>query len=217
MISDNVRELLAELPSGVELVVAAKGRTNSEVLSAITAGVGIIGENYLQEAKEHRAAIGPRVSWHFIGALQQNKVKQAVSLCDMIETVDSLALAQAISRHAGNIGKIMPVLIEINSGHEPQKSGVIPENAEELARQIGQLPHIKLKGLMTMGPRTGDPEDARPYFAATHHLFEHLQHTAIPQVTMELLSMGMTNSYKVALQEGANIVRLGSRIFEGNG
>jgi len=215
MITDSVRALLAELPAGVELVAAAKGRTTADVLLAIQAGVKIIGENYLQEAKAHRAIIGSGVSWHFIGALQQNKVKLAVSLCDMIETIDSLALAQAIDHCAARLGKIMPVLIEINSGREPQKSGVMPENAEELVAQIASLPNISLRGLMTMGPRTGDPGDARPYFAATRCLFESLSHKSIPRVTMEYLSMGMTNSYRVALQEGANIVRLGSRIFEG--
>lgn len=215
MIADRIRALLSELPAGVELVAAAKGRPVAEVTQAIEAGVKTIGENYLQEAAAHRAAIGSDCAkWHFIGTLQQNKVKLAVSICDMIETVDSLALAQSIDHHAARQGKIMPVLIEINSGREAQKAGVDPEQAEELLNRIAGLEHICIKGLMTMGPRTGEPEASRPYFAATRHLFERLKQADIPRVTMELLSMGMTNSYRVALQEGANIVRLGSKIFD---
>lgn len=215
MIASNVKSLLAELPPGVELVAAAKGRAATEVLEVVQAGVKIIGENYIQEAAAHRTAIGPCASWHFIGALQQNKVKLAVELCDMIETVDSLALAHDIDRHAARLGKIMPVLIEVNSGREVQKAGVLPEDAEELVGQISSLPNIRIRGLMTMGPRTGDPEAARPYFTATRRLSEDIARACFPQVTMEYLSMGMTNSYLVALQEGANIVRLGSKIFTG--
>ncbi|MCL2149512.1 MAG: YggS family pyridoxal phosphate-dependent enzyme [Dehalococcoidia bacterium] len=217
MITARVQALLAELPVGVELVAAAKGRTVAEVLSAIQAGVKTIGENYLQETQMHQAAIGRLAAWHFIGSLQRNKVGLAVGLSDMIETVDSLVIAQAIDRHAGRLGKLMPVLIEINSGREPQKAGVMPEKAEELISQISHLTHIRIKGLMTMGPRTGDPEAARPYFTATHRLFEHLGQLGIPNVTMAQLSMGMTNSYQVALEEGANIVRLGNKIFDGGG
>ena len=216
MIADRVRALLDELPPGVELVAAAKGRTAAEVLEAIQAGIKTIGENYLQDAQAHQEVIGHGAAWHFIGTLQHNKVKSAVSLCDMIETVDTLVLAQTISRHAANLGKIMPVLIEVNSGREPQKSGVFPENTEELIAQIVHLPHICIKGLMTMGPRTGDPGAARPYFATTRRLFEHLSQANIPRVTMEYLSMGMTNSYHIALEEGANIVRIGSKIFGGD-
>ena len=214
MIAANVQALLAELPVGVELVAAAKGRTAAEVLTAIQAGVRTIGENYLQEAIGHRTIIGPRAALHFIGALQQNKVKLAVSLCDMIETVDSLVLAQAINHHAARLDKIMPVLIEINSGREPQKAGVLPEKAEELVNLIACLDHIRIRGLMTMGPRTEDPNTARPYFATTRRLFEYFQQTTTARVTMEFLSMGMTNSYRIALQEGANTIRLGSKIFD---
>ncbi len=214
MIFHNVQSLLAELPPGVKLVAAVKGRSPTEVLAAIQAGVNTIGENYLQEAQAHQAVIGRSAAWHFIGALQHNKVKLAVSLCDMIETVDSLSLAETIDRHASRLDKIMPILIEVNSGREIQKAGVMPEKVNELAEQISQLAHIRLMGLMTMGPRTGDPEAARPYFTATRRLFEDLSRRCIPRVTMEYLSMGMTNSYQAALQEGANIVRLGSKIFD---
>ena len=214
MIARNVHSLLSELPPSVKLVAAAKGRTVAMVQAAIQAGVSIIGENYIQELKTHREAIGESVAWHFIGALQQNKVKLAVSLCDMIETVDSLELAAAINRYASVFNKVMPILIEVNSGREGQKAGILPEKVFELAEQISHMTNLRLMGLMTMGPRTGDPETARPYFTATRRLFEDLSAARIPRTSIEFLSMGMTNSYRVALEEGANIVRLGSKIFD---
>jgi pyridoxal phosphate enzyme (YggS family) len=213
MIAENVRRLLAELPSGVELVAAAKTRTSEEIIEAIQAGVRIIGENYIQEAETARAAIGDRVRWHFIGSLQKNKVKKAVRLFDMIETVDSLPLAQAIDQECALAGKTMPVLIEVNSGREPQKSGVLPEAVEALVEEISKLKRVKIFGLMTMGPRFGDPGEARPYFTETRRIFERLRDMNTDGVEMKYLSMGMTNSYKIALEEGANMVRLGSIIF----
>ena len=173
----------------------------------------IIGENYIQEAETARAAIGDTVRWHFIGSLQQNKVKKAVRLFDMIETVDSLPLAGAINKESAALGKVMPVLIEINSGREPQKSGVWPEEVEALVREIARLKWVKILGLMTMGPRAGDPQEARPYFVETTALFQKLKTLGIDSIEMKYLSMGMTNSYKIALEEGANMVRLGSKIF----
>jgi hypothetical protein len=197
----------------VELVAAAKTRTPAEIEEAIRAGVRIVGENYIQEAETARAAIGDSARWHFIGSLQKNKVKKAVRLFDLIETVDSLPLAQALDRESAAAGKVMPVLIEINSGREAQKSGVLPEDAEKLVADIAQLEHVRVLGLMTMGPRFGDPEEARPYFVETRRIFQRLKESGIPGVEMKYLSMGMTNTYKIALQEGANMVRLGSRIF----
>ncbi len=213
MIAKNVRSMLAELPPGVELIAAAKTRTPGEIIEAIEAGVRIIGENFVQEAETARAAIGDRVCWHLIGSLQKNKVKKAIRLFDMIETVDSLKLAKAIDRESAVMGKVMPVLIEVNSGREPQKSGVLPEDVEALVKEIAKLEHVKISGLMTMGPRFGDPEEARSYFAGTRRIFQRLKDLKLDGVEIKYLSMGMTNSYKIALEEGANLVRLGSRIF----
>lgn len=212
-IRENSRKLLEELPDGVELVAAAKTRTADEVLAAVEAGIAIIGQNYVQEAEAIYPAIGNKARWHFIGHLQKNKVKKAVTIFDMIETVDSVELAQEIDRHCALVGKVMPVLIEINSGREPQKAGVLPEKTEELIRAISSLPNIKVMGLMTMGPRFGNPEDSRPYFITTRKIFKRIEALAIPNVEMKYLSMGMTNSYPVALEEGANLVRIGTRIF----
>jgi len=195
------------------LVAAAKTRSPEEVLEAIEAGVEIVGENYVQEAEAVHEVVGKNARWHFIGYLQKNKVKKAVGIFDMIETMDSVELAEEIDKRCGHISKVMPVLVEINSGREKQKSGVLPENTEQLIKEISSLEDVKVMGLMTMGPRFGNPEDARPYFVETRKIFENITKLNLPNVEMRYLSMGMTNSYRIALQEGANIVRIGTRIF----
>ena len=212
-IKENVKTILSELPNGVELVAAAKTRTSEEVLEAVQSGVKIIGENYVQEAERIHEVTGNKATWHFIGHLQKNKVKKAVAIFDMIETVDSVEIVKEIDKRCSQIGKIMPVLIEINSGKERQKSGVLPEDTEQLIREISGLQHIKVMGLMTMGPRFGNPEDSRPYFVETRKIFERIKRLDLPNIEMKYLSMGMTNSYKIALEEGANIVRIGTKIF----
>ena len=212
-IKENVRKILEELPEGVELVGAAKGRTAREIVEAIDGGLKIVGENYLQETLRVYGDVDRDVQWHFIGHLQRNKVKKAVKLFDMIQSLDSFELAKEIDKRARAIGKVMPVLIEVNSGREKQKFGVMPEDVEELVRKVSTLPNIKVMGLMTMGPRFGDPEDSRPYFRETRRIFERLKQLDIPNVEMRYLSMGMSNSYRVALEEGANMVRIGTKIF----
>lgn len=213
VITENVKQILSQLPAGVELVAAAKTRKPEEILQAIEAGVAIVGENYVQEAERAYEVVGDRAKWHFIGYLQKNKVKKAVKLFDMIETVDSVELAREIDKRCAQIGKVMPVLIEVNSGREKQKSGVFPESVEQLVKEVSSLQYIRVKGLMTVGPRLGNPEDARPYFVETKKIFEKLKKLNLPNVEMRYLSMGMTNTYEIALEEGANIVRIGSKIF----
>jgi pyridoxal phosphate enzyme (YggS family) len=212
-ISVNVKAILAELPPGVELVAAAKTRTAAEVLEAIEAGVKIIGENYVQEAAGVFTAVGRRARWHFIGHLQTNKVKKAVGLFDLVETVDSIALGREIDKRSAAAGNTMDVLVEVNSGREPQKAGVLPEEAEPLVRSLAALPHLRVLGLMTMGPFEGDPEDSRPYFKETRRVWEELRALAVPGAEMRHLSMGMTNSWRVAVEEGATMVRIGTAIF----
>ena len=213
MIEDNVRRILDELPAGVTLVAAAKTRSPEEILKAIGAGIEIIGENYVQEAEKAFQVIGRRVLWHMIGHLQTNKARKAVRIFDMIETVDSVKLARAIDRACTDMDKVMPILIEINSGEEPQKAGVMPDDAVSLAEEINALDNIRIMGLMTMGPFGGDPENARPYFQKTRELFDEISAMDIPGIEMKYLSMGMSNSYRVALEEGANMVRIGTRLF----
>ncbi len=213
MIEENVKKILAELPEGVELVAAAKTRSPEEILRAADSGVRIIGENYVQEAQKAFELVGRRVKWHFIGHLQRNKVKKAIEIFDMIETLDSLDLAKEIDKRSGQFGKSMSVLIEINSGKEPQKFGLMPDKTEGFIHEATRFENIRIRGLMTMGPAFGDPENARPYFIATKKLFDKLKILDLPNVDMEYLSMGMTNSYRVAIEEGANIVRIGTKIF----
>jgi len=213
MIKQNVAQILSELPDGVQLVAAVKTRAPEEILEAVASGVKILGENYVQEAQRAYEVVGNRAKWHFIGHLQKNKVKKAVMIFDMIETVDSLEIAGEIDKRCTQIDKVMPVLVEINSGREEQKPGVFPEKTEQLVREISGLNNIRVMGLMTMGPRSGNPEDSRPYFVETKKIFERIKELNLPNIQMRYLSMGMTNSYKIALDEGANIVRIGSKIF----
>ncbi|MCJ7812677.1 YggS family pyridoxal phosphate-dependent enzyme [bacterium] len=213
MIQENVKKLLNEIPSNVEFVAAVKTRTVDEIREAVKAGIRIIGENYVQEAIPVLEAFGRSVKYHFIGHLQRNKVKKAVEIFDMIETVDSLKIAEEIDKRCAEINKTMSLLIEVNSGREPQKFGLFPENVEKLIRDISEFKHIQVKGLMTMGPFTGNPEDARPYFIETRNCFEKIKSLNIPNIDMQTLSMGMTNSYRIAIEEGANMIRIGTKIF----
>jgi len=213
-IKSNVARLLGELPEGVQLVAAAKGRHPEEVLEAVEAGITIVGENYIREAREAHDLVGRRAKWHFIGALQKHNIRRnVVQLFDMIETVDSPGIAGEIDRKCALIEKTMPILIEVNSGREAQKSGVLPEDVEPLIRQIAGLGNLSVMGLMTMGPYSADPEDSRPFFAETRRILEIIRGLDLPDVEMRYLSMGMTDSYKVAIQEGANIVRIGTGVF----
>ena len=217
MIKENVKKILSELPSGVELVAAAKERNPREIIEAIEAGVKIIGENYIGEAKKAYETIGKKAQWHFIGMSKTTKHdllrRKVLEMFDMIETIDSVEIAAAINKRCAQIGKVMPILIEINSGREPQKSGVLPETAESFITEISSFQNIKVRGLMTMGPQFGNPEESRPYFVETRKIFESIKRLDLPHIEMKYLSMGMTNSYKIALEEGTNMVRIGTRIF----
>ena len=212
-LSDNVKRLLAELPPGVELVAAAKSRSPVEVLEAVEAGVAHIGENYVQEAAAAQALVGRRACWHFIGHLQTNKVRRAVELFDMIETVDSIRLGREIDRRAAESGKVMPVLVEVNSGREPQKFGVLPEEVPDLVGALAEMKHLRVEGLMTMGPLAADSEDLRRAFRQTRLAYEKLRQMRIPGTEITRLSMGMSDSYRLALEEGATMVRIGTKLF----
>lgn len=212
-IKETVREILETIPPGVQLLAAAKTRSKEEVEEVIQAGVTHIGYNYVQEAIPIIQAIGNRATWHMIGHLQRNKTKLAIQHFDMIETVDSWRLAQTIDHYCEEPGKIMPILVEINSGRELNKTGAMPEDVDELVQQISTLKHVHVEGLMTMGPRFGNPEDSRPYFITTREIFERLAARKLPNVNMRYLSMGMSNSYRIAIEEGANLIRIGTRLF----
>ena len=213
MIKEAVKKILEELPEGVGLVGAAKTRSPEEIMEAIEAGLEIVGENYVQEAEQAFESIGSRVKWHLIGHLQKNKVKKAVNIFDMIETIDSMKLCRIVDSACGDINKSMPVLIEINSGEEEQKAGVMPEDAVSLVKEMTTLSNIRIMGLMTMGPFSNDPEVSRPYFRTTKEIFNNIKQQGIDGIEMKYLSMGMSDSYKVAIEEGANLVRIGTKLF----
>ncbi len=216
MIRERLRRILEGLPEGVEMVVATKGRGIEQVEEAILAGAKIIGENYVQEAEEKFKVIGKRVSWHLLGHLQKNKVKKAVKIFDMIETLDSLGLAEVLDKESRRINKLTPVLIEINSAKEPQKTGIFPEDLDDLVRKLLDFKNLSLEGLMTMGPLVKEPERTRPFFRATFVLFEKIKRTYPQLCRWRFLSMGMSDTYKIAIEERANLVRIGRAIFEGD-
>ncbi|WP_025270666.1 YggS family pyridoxal phosphate-dependent enzyme [Hippea sp. KM1] len=216
-IKEKTEALLKEIPQGVIVEAAAKTRTAEEILQAIEGGITVIGQNYIRDLKAVYDKIGARVKWHFIGSVrnQKNELFRAkyLKIIDMIETIDNLDDAEKLNKRCKTISKVMPVLIEINSAEEPQKSGVMPDDAIELIKSISSLDYIRIEGLMTMGKATETPEDARIYFRLTRQIFEEVKRLGIDNVNMKYLSMGMTDTYKIAIEEGANIVRIGTAIF----
>jgi len=212
-IARNAKEILAALPDHVTLVAAAKTRTAEEVRAAVDAGVGAVGHNYVQEAEAMARVLDRPVPWHLIGHLQRNKARRATALFDVVETLDSERLAHALERHAAAAGKVLPVLIEVNSGREPAKSGVFPEQAEALLRAVAPLEHLRVEGLMTMAPFSPDPEAARPYFREMRRLFDRLARLQTPNAAFRHLSMGMSHTWRIAVEEGATIVRIGTGLF----
>jgi pyridoxal phosphate enzyme (YggS family) len=217
-ITQNVRRLLAEIPPYVTVVAAAKTRTPDEIRAAIDGGVSVIGENYVQEAARTKIELGnsdrlgAEATLHYIGHLQLNKVKKAVEIFDVIETVDTKRLADELNAQAKRINKVLPVLIEINIAGEPQKAGVMPDQLPELALYLDSLPNLRLQGLMTMGPRL-EESGLRKYFAETRRLLGSMEQLELPNADLRYLSMGMSNSYRIAIEEGANLIRLGTAIF----
>ena len=210
---DHIRVVMGTIPPNVTLEAAAKTRSADEVQAAIDAGVRVIGYNYVQEAQQIFPQLRGAFQRHLIGRLQKNKVNKAVELFDLIETVDSFELAEAIGRRCAQAGKVMPLLIEVNSGREAGKSGVLPEEVIPLVRRIAELPNVQVRGLMTMGPLQADPQEMRPFFRLTREIYEEIKTLNLARVEMAVLSMGMSDSYQVAVEEGANLVRLGTLLF----
>ena len=212
-IIQNVKRILSEIPQGVTLLAACKSRTAQEINAAIEGGIEVIGENYVQEALKVYPLIQKKVEWHFIGHVQRNKINKIIKIFDMIETLDDLKIAQEINKRCAKVGKVMPVLIEVNSAKESRKAGVFPEDVEDFIFEVSKFKNIKVSGLMTMGPLVKDPEDIRPFFRLTKSLFNSIKEKNIDNVEMKYLSMGMSDSYKIAIEEGANIIRIGTKIF----
>lgn len=219
-IKERYKKLRGGIPEYVTIVLATKTRTAEEISEAIDAGATDIGENYVQEAVGAYEKLGERakkVKWHLIGPLQKNKINQALPIFDVIQTVGDYEIAKHIDKRVERAGKkIVPVYIEINIAGEKSKYGVSPEY-EAILGLIGKISknliHLKVEGLMTMGPESKSPEDLRPYFRKAKELFEKLKLLKLPNVEMKVLSMGMSNSYEVAIEEGSNMVRIGTAVF----
>jgi hypothetical protein len=208
-------------PNKVKLVAVSKTVEVARIKEAIEAGASILGENYIQEAQKkideigrpactERFGEGRPVSWHFIGHLQSNKAKYAIRLFDMIHCVDSLPLADELNRRAEQADRVVKVMIEVNLSKEATKFGTDEEMVFSLARRIQALHHLSLEGLMTMPPYFDSPEKSRPYYIALRELKERMIKEGIP---MKDLSMGMSNDFEVAIEEGATLVRVGTAIF----
>ena len=219
-VSDGYRKLRDSIKDDITIDVATKARNLKEIKEVIEAGAEHIGENYVYpEASGKYEELGDmsiRLKWHQIGHLQSNKINKAIPIFDLIQTVDSIEKAIEINKRVENAGKIfIPVLLEINSGKEKTKTGFMPviTKIKKALIQMEDLKHIEIRGLMTMGPAEGKPSDAKPYFVLSRKIFEKLKDVDTINSKMEILSMGMSNSYKVAIREGANMVRIGSLIF----
>ena len=198
----------------VRLVAVSKTKPVEMIQEAVAAGVSIVGENYIQEAREKIAALSDcPVSWHFIGHLQRNKAKYAVRLFDLIHSVDSLKLAEALDQQAGKIHKIQRILIQVNIGEDPAKFGTTAQETLDLIRTVGAFKNLSIQGLMTMPPFFDDPERVRPCFEALSRLRDDIRAAEIPDVVMAELSMGMTGDFETAIACGATLVRIGTAIF----
>lgn len=213
IIKENVKKLLEEIPSYVSVVAATKTREIDEIKEAIEGGIEICGENYLQEAERKILAIGKLCKWHFIGTIQRRKIKKIVELFDMIQSVGSINHAEEISKCSNEIGKIMPILLEVNIAKEPQKSGFLPEEVYNSVLYISNLENIEILGLMTMGPVLANASDYAPFFRDMRDIFERLKSIKSRKIKMQILSMGMSDSYKIAIENGSNMVRIGTAIF----
>jgi hypothetical protein len=197
-------------PNEIKLVAVSKTVEVARIMEAIEAGVSILGENYVQEAQKKIEEIGRPVSWHFIGHLQTNKAKYAIRLFDMIHSLDSVPLAEELNRRAEQADRVMKVMIEVNLSKEATKFGTDEEVVVNLAKRVQNLNHLSLEGLMTMPPYFDSPELSRPYYIALRELKEKMVKEGVP---MKDLSMGMSNDFEIAIEEGATYVRVGTAIF----
>lgn len=210
-------EKVKRSPDEITLVAVAKGKPVEMIKEAIDVGVSHFGENRVQEAQAKIPLIQEKIEWHLVGTLQTNKVKKALQLFQIIESVDSVHLAQEIQRRCEQMDKIMPVLIEVNTSNEPTKHGVQPEGLFDLIKAVLELSRLKLLGLMTIGPGWAieDPEASRPCFKLLAQLAEQAQQKF--GIALPHLSMGMSADFEVGIEEGATIVRIGTALFGARG
>ena len=221
-INEKIQEICAKIkqdPKNIKIVAVSKGRTEEQIKEVINAGIFDIGENRIQEAKIKYQGIrnteyGIRIKWHMVGHLQTNKVKEAVKIFDLIQSVDSFYLAQEINKTAEKINKIQEILIEVKTSPEVTKFGIEPDKLLELIINLKEFKNIKIKGLMTIAPLVDDSEKTRPYFRKLKQLQDKINTSGLLKEKMQILSMGMTNDFSVAIEEGSNMLRLGRAIFE---
>ena len=200
-------------PEEIKLVAVTKTATIEQIEEAISAGVEIIGENKVLEAKEKYQILTADIEWHLIGHLQTNKAKYAVEIFNCIHSVDSIKLAQEIDKRSKQFRKIMDVLVEVNVSGEKSKYGIKPEEVEPFLKEISEFLRIKVRGLMTIAPIVEDKEEVRPYFRKLRELYKEIKSKNIENVKMNWLSMGMTEDFEIAIEEGANMFRIGRGIF----
>lgn len=200
-------------PRSVRLVAVSKTQPVEAIIAASEAGQRIFGENYVQELLDKAGKAPETAEWHFIGSLQSNKVKYIAGLVSLIHSVDRISLAREIDRQWQRTGKVCDILLQVNISGEETKSGTTAAGVIELAREAAALPHLRIRGLMTMPPFFDEPERARPYFRELRRLAGVIMAEDIPGVSMDELSMGMSGDFEVAVEEGATLVRVGSAIF----
>lgn len=212
-IRDRLNAIKETLNPGVNLVAVSKTKPVEDIMAAYEAGQRIFGENKVQELMDKVDQLPADISWHFIGALQRNKVKYLDQRIALIHSLDRLSLAQEIQKQASKKGYVQDVLLEINIGREANKAGVLPEDFADLAEQVRSLSAIRVRGLMAIIPDTDDEGEQRSYFKAMKEIFDQEAKINQPNYQMEILSMGMSGDYKAAMAEGSNLVRIGSAIF----
>ena len=212
-IVENLKEIAGSLPEGVKLVAVSKTKPVEAIVEAYEAGQRVFGENRVQELAEKYEVLPKDIEWHMIGHLQRNKVKYLVGKVELIHSVDSLRLANQIETEFAKKNEIANILIEVNMANEESKFGITSETTEQLVREISKLEHVRIKGLMTIAPYTDNPETNREYFRNMKKLSVDINNKNIDNVSMNVLSMGMTGDYQVAVEEGATMVRVGTGIF----
>lgn len=200
-------------PASVTIVAVTKTVDAERVQEALSSGIRFLGENRVQEAREKIGKIGRGVQWHLIGHLQSNKARQAVTLFDMVHSLDTLRLAEALDREAGKLGKTVPVLVQVNLSGEESKFGLPSRNAIDLIRSVSKMKHLLVEGLMTIPPYDEDVETARPIYSRLRELAGDIERCHLPHVRMAHLSMGMSHDFETAVEEGATLVRIGTAIF----
>lgn len=223
MILENIKDVKEKIkfaceksgrnPEDVTLIAVSKTKPYTDIEEALKSGILDYGENKVQELCEKFDILPADIKWHMIGHLQRNKVKYLVGKTELIHSVDSLRLAEQIEKDFAKANETANVLIEVNMAQEESKFGITSVETEKLIRDIAKLPHIKIKGLMTIAPFTENPETNRIYFRNMKQLSVDIESKNIDNVTMSVLSMGMTGDYQVAIEEGATMVRVGTGIF----